>query len=71
MKQTAVQWIVNELFKQKYFNSSSMMYKNLEHLQKKAIDMEKEQIMNSWSRGVTAESNMTAEQYYKETFKKD
>jgi len=70
-EKTAVQWLADELFKQKYFNSSSMMHKNLEHLQKKALDMEKQQILNTWTKGVTAKNDMTAEQYYNETYKKD
>jgi hypothetical protein len=38
---------------------------------KQAKEMEKEQIMNAWAKGVTSENNVTAEQCYKETFKKD
>jgi hypothetical protein len=30
--------------------------------------MEKEEIMNSWALGVTSDDNMTAEQYYNETY---
>jgi hypothetical protein len=48
-EKTAVQWIVDELFKQKYFNSSSMMHKNLEHLQKKALELERLQHGQTWN----------------------
>jgi hypothetical protein len=48
-----------------------MMHKNLEHLQKKALNMEKQQILNTWTKGVTAKNDMTAEQYYNETYKKN
>ena len=36
-----------------------------------AKEMEKEQIMNAWARGITSENNATAEQHYNETFKQD
>ena len=36
----------------------------------KAKEMEKDQIMNSWVKGVISDDNMTAIQYYNETFKK-
>jgi hypothetical protein len=38
---------------------------------KRAKEMEKQNIMNAWVKGVTSGNNMTAEKYYKETFKKD
>jgi hypothetical protein len=33
------------------------------------LEREKDQIMNSWVKGVISDGNMTAEQYYNETFK--
>tara|TARA_R110000823_G_scaffold150871_2_gene281624 strand:+ start:133 stop:348 length:216 start_codon:yes stop_codon:yes gene_type:complete len=71
MKQTAVEWLVEQMFKQGYFDSNKpLTFTNLDHLQQQAKAMEKEQIMNSWAKGVISEGNMTAEQYYNETFKK-
>jgi hypothetical protein len=34
------------------------------------LEREKEQIMNAWVKGVVSEGDMTARQYYNETFKK-
>jgi hypothetical protein len=35
-----------------------------------AKEMEEKQIMNAWVKGVVSEGDMTARQYYNETFKK-
>jgi hypothetical protein len=43
----------------------------LKDIFEQAKEMEKKQIMNSWVRGVISENNVTAEQYYNKTFKKD
>ena len=36
-----------------------------------AKEMEEEQIMNAWVKGVVSEDDMTARQYYKETYKQE
>jgi len=35
------------------------------------IEIEQEQIMNAWVKGVVSEGDMTARQYYKETYKQE
>ena len=60
-KQTAVDWLIEQ--RQKY---GSIIGIDLEQ----AKAMEKQQIMNAWAKGVTSENNVTAEQYYNETFNK-
>ena len=60
-KQTAIKWLINELD----YETISKFDKKL----KQAKEIEKEQIMNSWAKGVISDNNMTAEDYYNETFK--
>ena len=64
-KQTAVEWLVEQI--NKHWDNEDV---NSDELIKQAKEMEKEQIMNSWVKGVISDDNMTAEQYYNETFKK-
>ncbi len=65
-KQTAVEWL-HETF----VNATQTELKdNINLFFKQAKEMEKEQIMNSWVKGVISDDNMTAIQYYNETFKK-
>jgi hypothetical protein len=59
MKQTAVEWLENELKKIPFINPKEAF--------EQAKAMEKEQIINSW----IDISMMSAEQYYNETFKQD
>ena len=63
-KQTAVEWLVEKMLTQDWYT-----YKSLEYIEQ-AKEMEKDQIMNSWVKGVISDDNMTAIQYYNETFKK-
>ena len=63
-KQTAVEWLFEMLNNPK---NDQVFAKKLLN---KAKEMEKDQIMNSWVKGVISDDNMTAEQYYNETFKK-
>lgn len=70
MKQTAVEWLIEQMLKQGYFDGSKpLTFTNLDHLQKQAKAMEKEQLINSWNDSHI--SMMSAEQYYKETYKQD
>ncbi len=64
-KETATEW----LFKQLWEEPKDKLTWNT--ILSKAKEMEKEQMMNAWAKGVTSENNVTAEQYYNETFKKD
>ena len=62
-KQTAVEWLFEMLNNPK---NDQVFAKKLLN---KAKEMEKDQIMNSWVKGVISDNNMTAEKYYNETFK--
>jgi len=59
MKQTAVEWLVDELILEG-FNVPKVFYD-------KAKEMEKEQIMDAYNNG----DNRSAELYYNETFKSE
>ena len=63
-KQTAVEWLYTML------NNPNSDQEFAKKLLNKAKEMEKDQIMNSWVKGVISDDNMTAIQYYNETFKK-
>ena len=63
-KQTAVEWLFTMLNNP---NSNQVFAKKLLD---KAKEMEKDQIMNSWVKGVISDGNMTAIQYYNENYKK-
>jgi len=65
MKQTAMQ----ELWDWIDANCNEDNF-NIFDAKKMSLENEKEQIMNAWATGVISQGNMTAEQYYIETFKK-
>ena len=68
MKQTAVEWLWEQI-------DNSIPFQNIQTSQifngllEQAKEMEKEQLINSWNDSHI--SMMSAEQYYKETFKQD
>jgi len=72
MKQTAVEWLIDQMFKQGYFDGNKpLTYTNLDHLQQQAKEMEKEQIQNAYDTGeYDCGCNGDSEQYYNKTFKK-
>jgi hypothetical protein len=52
MKQTAVEWLIDQMFKQGYFDGNKpLTYTNLDHLQQQAKEMEKEQMHSEYMRG--------------------
>ena len=61
---TAVEWLVEQLKERGYAGEFPPHL-----LFQQAKEMEKDQIMNSWVKGVISDGDMTAEQYYNETFK--
>ena len=70
-KQTAVEWFFSELERMQYFIGNDML-----EAYKKAKEMEKEQIIDSFGVGCQVESTRLigyqdmAEQYYQKTFDK-
>ena len=63
-QQTAVEWLIKQID-----NNGFIKFVTNEQIEK-AKEIEQEQIMNAWVKGVVSEDHMTAEQYYNETFKK-
>jgi len=71
--QTAVNWLIQTLESDIKVDESNMVNIRIhehDYIKSKqvALEMEKEQIMNSWALGVTSDDNMTAEQYYNEQY---
>ena len=70
---TAVEWLVEEMFKQGYLNDKPLTIKNIERFVKQAKEMEKEQIMDAFE---AAEKDcgkdfLHGDLYYNETFKSE
>ena len=60
-QQTAVEWLIENIY---YLHSTKW-----NDIIEQAKEIEQEQIMNAWVKGVVSEGDMTARQYYKETYK--
>jgi len=75
MKQTAVEWLIEQMIERKYFAKDvPLSYTTLEHLVNQAKEMEKEQIIDAYDAGLydtTFCEKVHAEQYYNETFKSE
>ena len=70
-KQTAVEWLVDQMFKQGYFDGNKpFSFTNLDHLQNQAKIMEKQQIIDAWIATDNELQRISAEQYYNETYGK-
>ena len=68
MKQTAVDWLINE-----HFGGIENCTPDFKNKIKQAKEMEKEQIIKTWydcKLSIIERNPTTAEQYYKETFNK-
>lgn len=65
MKQSAVEWLIDQMLKQGYFDGNKpLTYTNLDHLQQQAKEMEKKQqgyseedMLKSFMAGIKCESN--------------
>jgi hypothetical protein len=64
MKQTAVEWLVEQLVNQEGIDFIPKIFIN------QAIKMEKEQIIDSFDEGCFDTNSWRAEQYYNETYNK-
>jgi hypothetical protein len=71
MKQTAVEWLFNQLsINNMALDKGTKVHQEMEQkIFNKAKEMEKEQIEDAWDSAYTAEGFFNAEQYYNETFK--
>ena len=78
-KQTAIDWQVDQMFKQGYFDGNKpLSITNLDHLQHQAKAMEREQIIDAFDEGqeyeyqyhVNGTPKFDSETYFIETYKK-
>ena len=67
-QQTAVEWLANELFKQLTGEPDKI---SLKEVLEQAKEMEKEQIIKFANDYLDDDADLTAEQYYNETFKSE
>ena len=73
-KQTAVEWLIDELSK---FEKGESEYFSTTIIKNKAIRMEKQQIMKAYGQGIADEAGeildatKDAQQYYNETYKSE
>jgi len=66
-KQTAVEWLQNELWSNYEFKSSKQKREFISKIEQ-AKAMEKEQIEDAWDDGIDSFSTRSAEQYFNETY---
>ena len=67
MKQTAVEWLINELKLNDTIEKENLII--VRQIIEQAKEMEKQQIIDAYKEGVTG--HKLAEQYYNETFKQN
>ena len=70
MTQTAVEWLINQIHKKQYGDYPNLTFENIF---KEAKEMEKQQILDAFSRGAAeglfGDGASNKEQYYNETYK--
>jgi hypothetical protein len=79
MAQTSVEWLIDQMFKQGFFDGNKpLTFTNLDHLQQEAKEMERKEHGKTWDAAlskyeVRAGNYMRAyedfDDYYNETFK--
>jgi hypothetical protein len=71
MKQTAVEWLIEQMLEQGYFDGNKpLTFTNLDHLQQQAKAMEKRQVVDAYRFGLSDEDAIGSKKYYNKTFKK-
>ena len=71
-KQTAVDWLVDQMFKQGYFDGNKpLSITNLDHLQHQAKAMEREQLEKAYKKGCMDEIDKRIESCVEESCKTD
>jgi hypothetical protein len=69
-KQTAITWLINELIQNRLMTLRYDADNTFGEIIEKAKQMEKEQIIQFANDYLDDDADLTAEQYYNETFKK-
>lgn len=71
MKQTAVEWLVEEMINKGFFDANKQLtFTNLDHLQNQAKEMEKEQMRAASCPYIGGWEEGEFEYWYNEKFKK-
>jgi hypothetical protein len=68
---TSIEWLIEEMISKGFFKESVTLT-NIDHLQYKAEEMHKKEIIDAWEKGQALgfddNPNYMAEQYYQETY---
>ena len=68
-KQSSVEWLVEQMFKQGYFDGNKpLTFTNLDHLQQEAKAMHKQEIIDAVDGFPLENRNLEGTDYYNETF---
>jgi len=69
---TSIEWLIEEMISKGFFKESVTLT-NIDHLQYKAEEMHKKELLEYWQGGIncTEFRGKSFDQYYQETFKKD
>ena len=67
---TSIEWLIEEMLSKGFFKESVTLT-NIDHLQYKAEELHKQEIINAWIATDNELQKLAAEKYYQETFKKD
>lgn len=69
MKQSSIEWLVDQMFKQGFFDGNKpLSYTTLDHLQHQAKEMHKEEIRRAYWEGEHYQERKLTIDYYNETF---
>lgn len=72
MNETAVKWLVDQLFRNGYFDGNKpLSFTNLDHLQHQAEEMFQKQIEEAWYNGASSDplpTHKNANHYYEKTY---
>ena len=69
---TPIEWLIEEMLSKGFFKKSVTLT-NIDHLQYKAEELHKQEIIDAYNKSFELRDKpySTAEKYYQETFKKD
>jgi hypothetical protein len=65
---TSIEWLINQIHKKQYGDYPNLTFENIF---KEAEEMHKKEIIDTFFEGAYGGDNISGEQYYQETFKKD
>jgi len=71
MKQTAVEWLVEQISYTTTTSEIISYHKDISKLVEQAKEMEKEQIKDAWLNSLTKGDYNSADEYYNQTYKSE